>query len=178
MHKQDTAIIKAILAGDQDQFAILIERYENMVFSLSLKLLKDRSEAEEVAQLSFIKAYESLKKYDGNAKFNTWLYRITYNTCLDRIRVLQRQQGNSIADTQPEQEQPIRLEQLEKKNAISAAIAELSELDQWIVILYYYEEKNMKEISHILDQSVANVKVRLHRSRKQLKNLLHNNAAI
>ena len=88
----DQQYIDRVINGDTSAFAVLADQYKVMVFSLALKMLKNREEAEEVTQDSFLKVYKSLAKYKGESKFSTWLYTITYNTCLDRIRKNKRAQ--------------------------------------------------------------------------------------
>jgi RNA polymerase sigma factor (sigma-70 family) len=83
----DQHYINLIIEGDSNAFAVLVDRYKNMVFSLALKMVKNREEAEEVAQDTFIKVFKSLVKFKGDSKFSTWVYKVTYNTCLDRINI-------------------------------------------------------------------------------------------
>ena len=83
--KKDQLIIDQILGGDKQLFSVLVDRYKNLVFTLCLRLLKNREEAEELAQDSFVKIYKSLSKFKGEAKFSTWIYRVTYNLSLIHI---------------------------------------------------------------------------------------------
>ena len=78
--------INLVINGDINAFAALVDRYKDMVFTLALKMLKSREDAEEVSQDTFIKVYKSLAMYRGESKFSTWLYKVAYNTCLDRTR--------------------------------------------------------------------------------------------
>ena len=86
MTTNDQHYINLILNGDASAFSILVDRYKDLVFSLTIKMLKNREEAEEVSQDTFIKAYKSLPKFKGDSKFSTWIYKIAYNSCLDRLK--------------------------------------------------------------------------------------------
>ena len=82
----DQHYIDKVLQGETNCFAVLVDRYKDMIFTLALKMIKNREEAEEVAQDTFIKAYNSLSKFKGDSKFSTWIYKVAYNTCLDRLK--------------------------------------------------------------------------------------------
>ena len=82
----ETYYISKVLNGEPNYFSFIVEKYQDIVFSIALKVLRNREDAEEMAQESFIKAYKSLHTFKGNAKFSTWLYRITYNSCISEVR--------------------------------------------------------------------------------------------
>lgn len=83
---QETLIINKIIGGDTQAFAILVDRYKDLVFTLAIRMLKNREEAEEVSQDTFIKIYKALPKFKGESKLSTWVYKVAYNSCLDRIK--------------------------------------------------------------------------------------------
>ena len=91
---EDQHYINLILNGNPNAFATLVDRYKNMVYTLALKMLTNKEEAEEIAQDTFVKAYHSLNKFKGESKFSTWIYKITYNTCLDRLKKNKKQFQN------------------------------------------------------------------------------------
>lgn len=174
----DQPQIIQVLHGNTHAFAVLVERYKDMVFTLALKMLKNREEAEEVAQDAFLKVYKSLNSYKREAKFSTWLYKITYNTCLDRIRKNNRQQittefenDTEMALASPE-DIVGRLEEIERKQLIHDCLYLLPGEDSFLLMLYYFEEQSVKEISKIMDITANHVKIKLHRSRKKLATLL------
>src|SRR5437762_13526358 len=82
----DNEIISKVLSGDQQAYAGLVKRYQNYVFTLSLRFTKNREDAEEVAQDIFVKAYRSLSDFRGESKFTTWLYTIVNTTCITFLR--------------------------------------------------------------------------------------------
>jgi RNA polymerase sigma-70 factor (ECF subfamily) len=82
----DKVYINKILNGNTNAFTVLVYRYKDLVFTLALRMVKNREEAEEVSQDTFIKVYNSLNRFKGDSKFSTWIYRVAYNTCLDRLK--------------------------------------------------------------------------------------------
>jgi len=84
--KDDIWYLNKVLNGDTQCFTYFVDKYKDIVFSIAMKVLRNREDAEELAQESFIKAYKSLHTFKGTAQFSTWLYRITYNNCISEVR--------------------------------------------------------------------------------------------
>src|ERR1700727_697756 len=82
----DAELIEQTLAGNQQAYADLVKRHQRFVFTLAMRFVKTREDAEEVSQDSFIKAYRSLSAFQGNSKFSTWLYSIVYTTAMTFLR--------------------------------------------------------------------------------------------
>ena len=85
--ENDLYYINKVIGGDSNAFAVLVDRYKDFVFTLAIRMVKNREEAEEVSQDVFIKTFNSLRKFNGDSKFSTWLYKIAYNTCLVSMRL-------------------------------------------------------------------------------------------
>ena len=85
-YKEDDFYIDRILSGEVAAYASLVEKHKDLVFSIALKVLNNREDAEEVAQDAFVKAYQSLKTFERKSKFSTWLYRIVYNAAVSKTR--------------------------------------------------------------------------------------------
>ncbi len=174
----DQYYINLIIEGDTNAFAILVDRYKNLVFTLSLRMLKNREEAEEVAQDTFIKVYKSLSKFKGDSKFSTWIYKIAYNTSLDRIKKNKKTINNIAIDEFTEKKvQSLdnaldNLEQTEKAQAIQDCLALLPSEDSFLLTLFYFEELTLEEIAQTVKLTPNNVKVKLFRSRKKLATIL------
>ncbi len=94
----DQYLIDKVLNGDTNAFGELVDRYQNFVFTIAIRILKVTEEAEEVAQDSFIKAFDSLSSFRGESKFSTWLYRIVYHKSLDRIKMNKRHRTYEIIE--------------------------------------------------------------------------------
>ena len=183
-NQKDDYHIKQVLEGNANAFAPLVEKYKDMVFTLALRLLKNREEAEEVAQDVFVKSYQSLSGFKGRSKFATWLYSITYNACMDVIKRKKRymvpEDISMLNDSRTTQEEDALslLMKHDRNTAINQTIEKLPEEDRSIIWCYYFEELSIKEIAKVVNLSPSNVKVRLHRSRKRLYALLEHNLLI
>lgn len=173
-NKQDQYYINLIIEGQTSAFKILVDRYKNLVFSLALKMVKDKEEAEEVAQDTFLKVYKSLRQFKGDSKFSTWIYKVTYNTCLDSIKKRRREQMvDSIDDFNAHQIKSLEnaldtMEAEERKQAVYDCIKLLPSEDAFLLTLFYFEEQSLEDIAKVMGITTNNVKVRLFRSRKKL----------
>lgn len=175
--KDDNFYIEKVKKGQSNYFSYIVEKYQDIVFSISLKVLKNREDAEEMAQESFIKAYKSLHSFKGKAKFSTWLYRITYNTCISEVRK-KKVHFTSTDDVQIQDEsEEINLDgfpEEKRAKAIKEAMSKLPEDEYTLVLLFYFEEQSIEEIAKITKLSVSNTKVKLFRARKKLYTILKN----
>jgi RNA polymerase sigma factor (sigma-70 family) len=175
-NKDDNYYIEKVISGQTGYFSYIVEKYQDIVFSIALKVLRNREDAEEMAQESLIKAFKSLHTFQGKAKFSTWLYRITYNTCISETRK-KKYHYTSTDDIQiSEEAEEMNLEGIPEENReryVKAALAKLPEDEYTLVLLYYFEEQSVEEISKITGLTASNVKVKLHRARKKLYTILN-----
>ena len=176
---EDIYYIEAVRKGDVVAFSFLVERYQNMVYSLALKLLKNAEDAEEMAQDTFIKAFQKLDTYEGKSKFSTWLYSITYNACISELRK-RRIQFSSLEDQRFSDQDEMKMfdyfsetKKEDQEKYLNIALGKSPEDDQVLVTLYYYESQSMDEISMITGLTVSNIKVKIHRARKRMYSILH-----
>jgi RNA polymerase sigma-70 factor (ECF subfamily) len=144
-----------------------------------LKLLKNAEDAEEMAQDTFIKAFQKLEMYEGKSKFSTWLYSITYNACISELRK-RRIHFSSLEDQRFSDHDEMKMHDYfsetkkeDQEKYLNLALGKLPEDDQVLVTLYYYESQSMDEISIITGLTVSNIKVKIHRARKKMYELLH-----
>jgi RNA polymerase sigma factor (sigma-70 family) len=173
---EDMDIIARVLNGDHQAYSILVERYQNFVFTISLRYIKSREDAEEVAQDVFVKAYRSLADFKGASKFSTWLYTITTTTCITFLRKkklevhsLDNEKVFEAADSVDSGMSANQIEQKSKVNMVNEAIKMLSADDAQIITLFYKGEQTLEEIAQILGKESNAVKVQLHRARGRLK---------
>lgn len=170
----DQHYIDKILQGDVKAFAILVDRYKDLIFTLALRMVKNREEAEEVSQDTFIKVYKSLNKFKGDSKFSTWIYRVGYNTCLDQLKKNKREQQTVAIDEFTEHQIKTldnaleSMELQERKQAIQDCLQLLPSEDSYLITLYYFEELSLDEIAKVIGLTANNIKVKLFRSRKKL----------
>jgi len=172
----DNEIISRVLQGEQNAYAALVNRYQNYVFTLTLRLIKSREDAEEVAQDVFVKAYRSLADFRGESKFSTWLYTITNTTSITFLRKkkldIQSLDNEKVFEAADNQDSGFRanlIEQKSKVNMVNRAIALLSPDDAEVITLFYKAEQSLEEIGRILGLETNTVKVRVHRARTRLK---------
>ncbi|GAC1421823.1 MAG: RNA polymerase sigma factor [Flavisolibacter sp.] len=185
MHSEtDMAIITMVLKGDQNAYSILVERYKNFVFTIVLRYVKSREDAEEVAQDIFIKAYRYLADFKGNSKFSTWLYTITTTTSLSFLRKkkqdwhsLDNEHVFELADNMNASLAVIQMEQKGRATMVNEAIKMLGAEDASILSLFYKGENSLEEIAQILGKESNTVKVQLHRARIKLKDKMQKHFA-
>ena len=174
----DQHYINQIIQGDTNVFGVLVDRYKEMIFTLALRMIKNREEAEEVSQDTFIKIYNSLNKFKGDSKFSTWIYKIAYNTCLDRLKKNKKEENTILIDEFSDNLVKTldnafsALEEKERKQTIQNCLNLLSREENFLLTLYYFDDQNLDEIAKIMDINSNNVKVKLFRSRKKLAVIL------
>ncbi|MBN8865183.1 MAG: sigma-70 family RNA polymerase sigma factor [Sphingobacteriales bacterium] len=172
----DNEIISKVLSGDQQAYSLLVSRYQNFVFTLVLRFVKSREDAEEVAQDVFIKAYRALADFKGASKFSTWLYTIVNTTSLSFLRKkklevhsLDNERVFEVADSIDSGMQANQIEARSRVDMVNKAIGLLGGDDAEIITLFYKGEQSLDEIAQILGIEPNTAKVRLHRARGRLK---------
>ncbi|WP_129716877.1 RNA polymerase sigma factor [Pedobacter sp. SYP-B3415] len=176
----DITLIQSVLAGHTDQYALLVAKHQRFVFTLAIRFVKTREDAEEVAQDCFIKAYKALGSFKQDSKFSTWLYTITYTTAMTFLRK-KRIDTTSIDDENTFAQVTDRaadtgMHSAERKSRnfyLQQAIEALQPDDAAIIGLFYQGEQSLEEIGGTLKMSANTVKVKLHRARQRLKEKLH-----
>lgn len=171
----DTEIIESVLKGNQADFTFLINRYKGKAFSLLKRILQNEMDAEEVLQDSFLKAYQSLNNFRQDAKFSTWFYRIVYNSALTKLSGKKRQVENSMISIDEEfdvADLSVQHEENELAATINYLVEKLPAKYSSVISMHYLDEMSCEEISTVLETSVSNVKVLLHRSRNILRDII------
>lgn len=174
-------LIAACKAEDTNAFEKLIQMYETKIYNLCFYTLKNKEDALDAAQEVCIKIYKSINKFKGDSKFSTWVYRITYNTCMDHVK--KRKDDipyDDFIDTESNEDNKIEgiIETKELKQEIRNCIMKLSEDFRTIIILRDIDGLSYAEISGILNIEVGTVKSRLSRARENLKNELIKNGVV
>lgn len=179
-NQPDEYYILQTLNGNVNSYAFLVGKYKHMVYTLTIRIVKNREEAEEISQDVFVKAYEKLNSFKGESKFSTWLYKIAYYASLDSIKRNKRQLNSENIEIVNEidfgnvQDALQNLQDKERKKIINDALLKLSEDERIILTLFYFEEMSIKEISKVVNLSIDNIKIKLFRSRKKLASILKN----
>ena len=180
----DTVVVRRIIAGEKELFEILLRRYNQTLYRVVRSYLKDPAEIEDAMQNAYMKAYDKLSQFKGEAAFSTWLIRIGINEALLRLKVLKKQKVvpfndldvndlaiHQISDKQVNPEKAIIRQ--EAQQMLEAAIDSLPEKYRVIYVLKEIEGLTNSEISVSLGITDSNMKVRLHRARTLLKESLY-----
>lgn len=174
----DHYFITEIRNGNTKAFAALVDSYKNMVFTLAVQLLKHHEDAEEASQDTFVKVFKSIGSFKQDAKLSTWVYRIAYNTCLDKLKAQKRRREveleNALTekDTQTIDNAYELLVKSEQSELIKQCVHHLPNDEGFLMTLYYFEELSLDEISKITNLTTNHVKVKLYRSRKKLLTIM------
>ncbi len=170
--------------GDREAFEELVEIYKDKIVQLGYRMLGNKHEAEEVAQETFIRVYVNLNKYDATHKFSTWIYRIASNICIDRIRKRRHaysldaeihQDGEqnlyaALPDTSKSPEEQAVLGEMQV--AVHDAVMSLNPTYRTVMVLRYFHDMSLQEISDVTNLPVSTIKTRIHRGREALRKKL------
>ncbi|MFT7242704.1 MAG: RNA polymerase sigma factor (sigma-70 family) [Candidatus Azotimanducaceae bacterium] len=172
--QSDEALVRAALAGRDDAYQLLIERYQNLVWQLLNRLIPQLEDREELAQDVFIKVYFKLAKFRFESKFSTWLYTVTYRTALSHLRKvkvqfeeLNEELHEFSASIESPEEFDVALHQ-----ALEQAVANLGLEDRTVISLYHQQGCTVDEIATIVNKPIGTIKNQLFRVRKKLKQKL------
>lgn len=169
---EDLMYIERVKKGDTASFQFLVEKYQDLVFSVALKVVRNPNDAQDAAQEGFIKAYQQLYKFEGKSKFSTWLYTIAYRAAVDKLNkrsFLSMKDDYDVADDST----PVTLLANEEQSSfIKRAIDGLPPSESLIITLFYMNECSVKEIATITGLTETNIKVKMFRAKKTLQNQL------
>lgn len=179
MRPPDDDIINRLRKGERQAYTQLIDRYKDRGFSLALRILKNREDAEEALQDAFVRAYNGLRDFKGASSFGTWFYRILYNTCLTAVSRRRRQDmlsevaemddadlsavpegGNSAMDA---------IENRDLMERVDGTLSRLPAKYSGIITMFYLQELSYAEISEVTGMPVGTVKTHLFRARALLQ---------
>lgn len=176
--------VRQALEGDQDAFAELVYSYQDSVYNLCYRMLSERTEAEDAAQETFLKAYLNLQRYDPSRSFKTWLLSIASNHCIDRLRRRRMvwlsideplPPNVTLSSDEPQPEETMIFTQ--RSAAVQELIDSLSPDYRAAVVLRYWYDYSYVEIADMLDTTESAIKSRLFRARQMLSDKLHSQAA-
>ena len=178
--QDDTQLVKASQQGDQDAFALLVQRHQRRVFNMSLHMLQDYEEASEITQEAFLAAWQGLPSFRGEACFATWLYRIAYNCSLrhlewgKRERALQAamQAEQILEEVNKERQVEDILELRDRQTMVREQMEKLPAKYRIVLILRHLQERTYEEMADILTMPIGTIKTHLFRARNLLKERL------
>jgi len=180
---QDRQWIEQCLAGDESGYGHLLSRYRQGIYGLAYRMLGNAEDANDAAQETFVKAFTALDKYDHRFKFSSWLYRIATNHCVDTIR---KRKGYTVSLEENEEEGKDLKSRLpdrnldpsesvhegEREEIMRRAIGQLDPMYRAVILLRHDQDLSYEEIASVLGLPVGTVKVRVHRARQRLRDLL------
>lgn len=170
-------IVHRLKAGDLQALNELMNQYKDEFYRLAYRILRNKEDAEEILQDTFLRAYQKINSYEGKAKLATWLYRICVNRCLNRLES-RKARAAKVTGMDEIQNLPglhnteVEYETAELQQKVNDAVARLKPDQQILVTLYYLQGFSCAEIGEILQQPLGTVKTHLFRARNSLKKIL------
>lgn len=178
--EDESAWARRAHGGDKDAFNQLVQLYAPRIYGHLYRIVRNREEAEDLTQETFIRAYRFIGKYDPDRSFCTWLYTIATNVGLNGLRARSRRTrhiattGDDLVDTEPSPDGNARdaAAASERAQQLNAAVDQLSPRDAMLVHLHYHEAMSLPEAAEVLEISHSAAKVALFRARKRLREIL------
>ena len=180
----DRELVEQAKRGDQGAFEQLVLDNQNKVYTLALRLVNDRTAAEDLAQEAFVRAWQGLVSFQGGSSFSTWVYRLATNLCIDYLRRQRRRERVepvvSLDDADSGWAEPadrdsdpqLVLERSERGRALARGLAKLPDWQRQVLVLRELSGLSYQEISSALDIDLGTVKSRIARARLNLRKIL------
>ena len=174
----EETLIRQAQKGKQSAFAALVDEHQRYIYNLALRLLQDENEALDLTQETFVRAWQALPNFRGQAQFRTWLYRITTNLCYNRLPNLRRSLndlGEDMLEELPDAHfaGPAQsFESNEVRQQLYQAIEHLDEHYRLLIVLRYQNELSYDEIATLLNLPLGTVKTGIFRAKAQLRKTL------
>lgn len=168
----DLDLVKKCQDGDRKAFELLVDRYQRQVFNVALRMTRNYADAEDIAQTTFIKAFENIGSVDPKYKFFSWIYRIVVNESLNHVH--QRKYAEELDEeiVAPEKSLEERFDEDQTSARVQDALMEMKEDHRAVIVLKHLQGLSYEEISEILKIPEKKVKSRLFTARLVLKDVL------
>ena len=180
--QDDTQLVKASQQGDQDAFALLVQKHQRRVFNVSLRMLRDYEEASEITQEAFLAAWQGLASFRGEACFATWLYRIAYNCSLRQLEQHKRERAlqgaiqaeQILEEVNKERQVEDILELRGRQTLVREQMENLPARYRIVLILRHLQDMTYEEMAEVLTMPIGTIKTHLFRARHLLKERVNN----
>ena len=169
---EDLELVRRTRNGDTEAFSELVRRHQQVTYNLAYRYMRDATQAEDMAQEAFLKAYRLLNGFRGDSSFSTWLYRVTSSVCLTE---LSRRKRRSEVELQPTHYKNAAIQPnytLDVPEQIRSCVTKLSDRYAEIVTLYYLKGVSYDEIAEAMDIPMGTLKTWMFRARKQLRTIV------
>ncbi len=171
----DSDLVATSLAGQPEAFGTLVERYDQAVYNLCLRTMRDREEARDATQEAFFKAFRSLRTFRPGSKFSTWIFAIAYHACCDRLARRKRYSDAELPDRADPSPGPESLaERHDEARRLRTAIDALPEKYRIVLTLFHLQGRQYEEIARVLGLPMGTVKTHLFRAKELLRKRLSN----
>ena len=174
----DEELVVLVLKGKQEAFGVLVERYQNQIFSLAYRLGGDYDQAQDMAQEAFLKIYQELAHFDVHRRFFPWMYRVAHNVCVNLLHKNTQKVGYledgaiEHADEREESNPVLSFERVERGQAVARALQSLPENYRLPLIFKYLQGMSYQQIAEQLQLPVSTIETRLFRGRNMLREIL------
>jgi RNA polymerase sigma-70 factor (ECF subfamily) len=179
----ELAIIERCRKNDAEAFGKIVDAYQNRLFGFVRRMVKDSEDASDIAQETFVRAFQGIHRFDGRSSIRTWLFRIAYNLCIDRARKVGRSPNESSLETTFEDDERIDVPDSrwdpqnvilgeELRTVLEGAIQTMSEKLRSVLLLHDQQDLAYEEIAKILNLPIGTVKSRLFLARAHLQNVV------
>jgi RNA polymerase sigma-70 factor, ECF subfamily len=171
----DEEIIERVRRGETRHFGELVRRYQDDVYGMAVRFVGSAADAEDIAQEVFLRVHRGLDGFKGEARFSTWLFRVTYNLSADWLRKHRKpgrlnadlEEADEVADTRADIEEGLLV--AEERDQVRRAVEDLDENYRVVIVLLYYQKLSYDQIAEVLAVPLKTVETRLYRARKLLR---------
>lgn len=171
----DLELIEQIKVGDESSYRLLIERHRNYAFTLALRVVQNKEDAEEIAHDAFLKVFKSIENFKMESKFTTWFYRIVVNMAISKRRkkkILTEEIDDVNITGYSTFDDLGGMNQADRQFFLDKALGQLNDEERTLLTLYYFKELNLEEVEEISGIDKNNLKVKIFRARKKLASRL------
>jgi len=168
---RDHQLVLRTLAGERDAFGELVKAYQIPVYTVAFNVLRNEADAEDAAQVAFLKAYEQLGTFNNQYKFFSWLYRIAVNESINAKKKRRYDSDDKLDETVAPHQSDKLAEENELEDRVDEALMELSPEDRALILLRHYQDFSYPDIAYIMDITEKKVKSRLFTARQRLRGI-------